>query len=722
MPAGLVLSTAAVAAYDGLSKGIFHHFHHQWCKLQFSGWWKPQFFDTAAAAGDNPLICTVHNHDVVIVRKHIGRNGVLISCILCALCACRNAGDSGKSAIAPGDSIEIFRLKAKADSLSWYEPDSAIRLYQRSLQLSRDRHFNLGITENLIGLGFVSINHARYADGFTYVQEGIRHLSSMKEPERKSLATLYNNLGAIYLHTGNYDEAAACCYKATNIATNLKDYAFIARSVNNFSAILSEMGELEKALAYIRQGKEISYQHNIRQYLSYLYLNEARIQYWKKNYDDALSKCQQSFQLATEFRQVSTQHDAVHLSGMIYEAKGQLSRARECYRKVLDMQSDYPIGKMRAAMSMGELELDAGNNALAKAYLTDALRMAHALDARKELVDIYRSLTQYYRRTGDYDQAFALQEHATALKDSIFNLEKINAVNLLEVKYRMAQKDKELAENKLMITGQKAKIVRNNILIWGLLLIAGTTITILRISYRNRQRSEKQKREIAVWQALSEGEEKERTRIARELHDGIGGLLSTLKMQLGILAKRMPEVMATDIYQEAGALLDNTITEVRKTAHNLMPELILRHGLVEAIRIFCSNMQDDEGLKMDFQYYGYIGSLDPGFQLAVYRIIQELLQNVLKHARASAVLVQLSRHSDVLDITVEDNGKGFDTAVERKGMGLNSIERRVKELNGNMHISSMPGKGTNIYIEFHIADETEAPGNEPKLREALSGR
>src|SRR5690606_24291682 len=121
--------------------------------------------------------------------------------------------------------------------------------------------------------------------------------------------------------------------------------------------------------------------------------------------------------------------------------------------------------------------------------------------------------------------------------------------------------------------------------------------------YRNRQRSEKQKREIAVWQALSEGEEKERARIARELHDGIGGLLSTLKMQLRILAKRMPEVAVTDIYQEADGLLDNTITEVRKTAHNLMPELILRHGLVEAIRMFCRSIQQDEGLKMDFQYY-----------------------------------------------------------------------------------------------------------------------
>ncbi len=657
---------------------------------------------------------------IVIIRKHIGLNGLLICCaFLCSLYACRSDNNTGSPVVAPDDSIEIFRLKTKADSLSWKEPDSAIHLYKRSLKLSRETGYDLGVTESLIGLGFISISHARYADGFTYVHEAINHLHDINEPEGKSLATLYNNLGAIYLHTGNYDEAAEWCFKATSIATNNKDYAFIARSANNFGAILSEMGEMEKALTYIQQGKDVSYKHDITRYLSYLYLNEARILYWKQLYDDALSKCRQSVQLAEEFRQFSAQCDAIHLSGMIYEAKGQHQQARECYRQVLDMPSDYPVGKMRAAISMGALELNAGNNTRAREYLTVAMETATRLHARKELVDIHKCLTRYYRKAGDYDQAFAHQELATALKDSILNLDKLNAVNVLEVKYRMAQKDKEIAENELMIAGQRAKIIRNNLVTWGVLIIAATTIIILRISYRNRQRSEKQKREIAVWQALSEGEEKERTRIARELHDGIGGLLSTLKMQLRILAKRMPEVAGTDIYQEAGDLLDNTITEVRKTAHNLMPELILRHGLVEAIRMFCSGIQNDEGLKMDFQYYGYIGNLDPGFQLAVYRIIQELLQNVLKHAGANAVLVQLSRHSDVLDITVEDDGKGFDTSTESTGMGLNSIERRVKELNGNMHIGSTPGRGTNIYIEFHIADESEHRRKESKLPKIL---
>jgi signal transduction histidine kinase/Tfp pilus assembly protein PilF len=657
-------------------------------------------------------------------RKHICRKGLITGLILMLGClsACNNRDPKTQSGIPAADSIEVFRLKAKADSLSWYEPDSAIRLYQRALQLSRAHHYTLGITENLIGLGFVSINHARYADGFTYVEEGIRHLSSLKKPDHKSLATLYNNMGAIYLHTGNYEEAAAWCYKADSIAEKSKDYGFIARSANNFAAILSETGEWDRALSYIQQGKEIAMKHNTPRYLSYLNLNEARVKYWKHQYDEALHNCEQALETATNFRQVSARHDIIHLSGLIYEAKGQPEQARECYRKVLDMESDYPIGRMRAAMSMGQLELRTGNLTLAGQYLNTAQEMARQLNARKELAEIYEHLTRYYRRTGEYNRAFDYQERATALKDSILNLEKITAVNLLEVKYRMAQKDKELAENKLMIASQKAKIVRNNLLIWGLLLAALITALILRISYRNRQRSEKQKREIAVWQALSEGEEKERTRIARELHDGIGGLLSTLKMQLAILGKRMPEVRSTDVYQEANTLLDNTITEVRKTAHNLMPELILRHGLVEAIRIFCSNLQNDEGLKTDFQYYGYIGNLAPGFQLAVYRIIQELLQNVLKHAESSTVLVQLSRHSDVLDITVEDNGKGFDVTAERKGMGLNSIERRVKEMSGNMHIRSVPGKGTNIYIEFHIADEQEAGDHEPGLRTSLSGR
>lgn len=650
--------------------------------------------------------------------KYKRRNRILVYCILCVLCSCNNGVDpSTIPLVPPNDSMEVLRLKKRADSLGWYQQDSALSLYQQSLKLSRDINFEPGIIQNLIGLSFMAISRADYAAGFTYVNEGIRYLSSRNEEGSKNMGVLLNNMGAIYLHTGNYDEAAAFSYKATVIATNNKDFVAIARNANNFGAILSEMGEMDKAFEYIKKGKEIAYKYKEARYiLSYLYLNEARIQYWTKKYDDALSKCQRAFQLATEFRQAGVQHDVIHLSGKIYEAKGLLPKAKECFLKVLDMKPDYALGKMRAAMSMGELEIKAGRYPLAKEYLISALQTARALNARRELVDIYKYLAQYYRKTGDYDHAFVHQELATVLKDSILNLEKINAVNLLEVKYRMAQKDKEIAENKLMITSQKAKIVRNNILIWGLILIALATIIILRIYYYNRQRSEKQRRKIAVWQALSEGEEKERARIARELHDGIGGLLSTLKMQLGILAKRMPGVAAIDIYHESRSILDNTMAEVRKTAHNLMPELILRHGLVEAIRIFCNNIRDDEGLKMDFQYYGYIGNLEPGFQLAVYRIIQELLQNVLKHAHAAAVLVQLSRHSDVLDITVEDNGKGFDPSAERKGMGLDSMERRVKELGGNMHISSALGKGTYIYIEFNLAGKKGNPGKESKFR------
>ncbi len=642
----------------------------------------------------------------MITLQYVWCKWLAFGCILLILYSCNHTDEYTVPTVSSKDSTEVFRLKSLADSLSQSRPDSAFYLYQHSLNLSRSIHFERGIVQNLIRLGVLSTDKGNYGEALSYINEGLQYVRSGKETDSSILEVLYNGLAAIYLYTGHYDEAAQYSYKANIIATNQKRFNAIARNVNNLGSVLSGMGEMEKALDYIERGKEVAYKHKVaRDNLSYLYLNEASILYELKNYDYALSKCQSGLQVATEFRQVSVQYDAIYLSGRIYEDKGNLSKAYECYLKVLHMDLDYPAGKMRAAMSMGALQIKMGAYPLAKEYLIMALRTARELNARRELVDIYKYLVQYYRKAGDYDQAFAHQEQATALKDSMLNLEKINAVNLMEVKYNIAQKDREIAENKLMITSQKAKIVRNNILVWGILLIASAIIILFRINYRNRQRSEEQRKKIAVWQALSEGEEKERTRIARELHDGIGGLMSTLRMQLGILAKRMPGVATIDIYHESRNLLDNIIAEIRKTAHNLMPELILRHGLVEAIRIFCNNVRDDEDLKMDFQYYGYIGNLNPGFQLAAYRIIQELLQNVLKHACAGKVLVQLSRHNDVLDITVEDNGKGFNPAEERNGMGLNSIERRVKELDGNMHIQSTLGKGTNIYIEFNLSGE-----------------
>lgn len=209
----------------------------------------------------------------------------------------------------------------------------------------------------------------------------------------------------------------------------------------------------------------------------------------------------------------------------------------------------------------------------------------------------------------------------------------------------------------------------------------------------------KQQNEIDELKAMMDGEEKERNRIAIELHDNIGGMLSAASYALSQSGNYQN-------YQNTNSRVNTLITdirnEIRKTAHTLMPDVLIRESIVEAIQQYCHFIERDTGVQINFQYRGSFEHVERDVQLSLYRICQELVQNILKHAEASQVIVQLDAASDLLSLTVEDNGKGFDTEdASYKGRGLKYIENRLLLVNGKISIDTESGKGTSIYIEIN---------------------
>ena len=140
--------------------------------------------------------------------------------------------------------------------------------------------------------------------------------------------------------------------------------------------------------------------------------------------------------------------------------------------------------------------------------------------------------------------------------------------------------------------------------------------------------------------------------------------------------------------------------EIRKTAHNLMPEVLLKQSLPDAVRAYCNNVRDGALFQLDFQSYGAFDDLTEDFKLNIYRIIQELLKNITQHAQASHVLVELVANENVLTVTVEDDGKGFNTGEIKNGIGLHNLRTRVNSMDGHFTLESEQGKGTSVFIEF----------------------
>ena len=212
---------------------------------------------------------------------------------------------------------------------------------------------------------------------------------------------------------------------------------------------------------------------------------------------------------------------------------------------------------------------------------------------------------------------------------------------------------------------------------------------------------EKEKK-LEAAESVMKGQENERSRLARDLHDGVGGLLSGVKLSMsnmkGSVWLSEENVMS---FNNVIAQLDQSIAELRRVSHNMMPEALIKFGLKEALENYCENLNLSGNMHVNLQTHGLEKRMDQNTEIVIYRIIQELLNNVIKHAEARSVLIQLFREGDRFNLTVEDDGKGFDAKPDelQSGAGLANIRARAEYLNGTVDIISTKGEGTSVNIE-----------------------
>ena len=332
----------------------------------------------------------------------------------------------------------------------------------------------------------------------------------------------------------------------------------------------------------------------------------------------------------------------------------------------------------------------------AKALFNEVYQSAMARGSSNAIIHL-KNLAEIESRLGYYQNAYDHYKQAFEMADSLNKKKVKEEVAGLETKFNTSQKEKAIAELQ-----NKSRI--QQILVWSI-----ATILILLsffYFYAMKQRKERmqqqiqlmeQQREIAVTHALMEGGEQERSRLAKDLHDGIGGTITGIKLKLESAARQNKNSELLRTVDQ----LDNAVNELRRTSRNLMPESLLKFGLEDAVKDFCETVQS-ENTAISFYSNSLQHIADKNTQLVVYRIVQELVNNALKHANATEVFLQCTLEDGLLLISIEDNGKGFDVATTKRNMGLNNIKMRVKFLEGKMSIDTQPGKGTSINIECKV--------------------
>lgn len=390
------------------------------------------------------------------------------------------------------------------------------------------------------------------------------------------------------------------------------------------------------------------------------------------------------------------------------------------------------LGRSQCQLLQGKIlsKLDLCNQAIS--VLESSLDMLNRIPYSNDRLKAYKYLSDCYLKSLNYKLAQSYTISYAQLQDSILNENRIVAVNNLTHKYE----SKEKAAAIRLLEKDKAFVQENNQQQRRALIVLGLALTGLVIGiyyiirfYTDRIKAvkiiEEQNEKISQqkitelqdriqinsMQSMIAGQEDERERIAKDLHDSLGGLLSTIKLQIDNIQDKDGNVDRLPDFKKATKLLDFAVSEVRTISQNLQPGALKRLGLVPALYDLVNRYRTNQGPEITFQYFDVPSDLDQAFAMSVYRIIQELLNNALKHSQAKEIFIQLNKEGEDIVIHFEDDGIGFDANKIYKSMGLENIKSRVNYLKGTMEIDSRKQEGTSFVIHLNTNFDQGANSN-----------
>lgn len=549
------------------------------------------------------------------------------------------------------------------------------------------------------------------------------------ETKRKQLLrAAYNNLGNIYNTNGDFASSLENRLKAVSIIESMQppNPNDIAIATLNAASDYRQLKEFSKAREYMH--KVTPYFPEIRDDLKMEYYFEYYNILVENNEKEKALRVLKSFDSTLQIADLSDfqKLDFGLLSQKIHgmyemEHSGNYANALVYFTNAMPMAKQ--IGEdpelVTASYNYGWALFKLGKYNEAVKPLTEAYERAIENDLKNQAFKAATLLSQVYEKLNNTPIAFRFSKEAMILKDSIVQEEAVEQLNFLEARYQHEKKEKEIATLQKNNQSKEFIIRKKNWTIAGasmlVALLAILSVVALRY-YKNRQRlAEKEKnlkeeqikilekqQQVASLQSMINGQETERTRIAKDLHDGLGGLFSTVKMHYSTLQLETPTVKDNPLYKKTLDLINNASDELRKVAHNMMPEVLMKVGLVEALKDFCDNISSGKLLLVSLQSYGMEKRLSSSTEIMLYRIIQELVNNIIKHAYATEAIIQINRQGNQLHLTIEDNGRGFDTreAEEKRSMGIATIRSRVDYLNGRLTIDSRKDIGTTVMIDL----------------------
>ena len=627
------------------------------------------------------------------------------------------------------DTFRIALLYNLAEEYYDYDTSKALKYLEQGHSIAEKMHYLFEIAAYYEVKAKLFINSSKGIEAMPLLDTAIslykKNIAKKLSPldvaqSQLSIATCNSQKGVVLSKEGKYKEAVSSYLESIEgwkASDDPEKNDAIANLYGNISTVYYDLKEPEKALEYDKAA--ISYRllekNDEMSAMTYLYVSDDFLLLLQP--DSAAYYVQLAKPLVEGVNKPKLKYNFYNRIAKIYKSKKEYSQAILNYSKAVEQakktNNAFLICTVNRAIA--ECYYETADYAAARNYLLTALPIADSNDYTKEKLEILKDLVKVEDKSNHPAQAYLYLKQADAISDSIKLSESNAAVAEIENKYQAAQKEKEIIQlqkdKQIQALSLKHKSTLNYILFGSVavLLLLGFLL------YRNyRQEKELQKKKISELEkdkqlmtvdAMLKGQEEERSRLAKDLHDGLGGMLSGVKYSLNNMKDNL--IMTPDnmsVFERSLDMIDTSIKELRRVAHNMMPEMLVKFGLDEALKEYSNSITATKLLEVKYQSFGMKERLESSSEIIIYRIVQELLNNVLKHASATEVLVQLIREENRLHVLVEDNGKGFDTALleNNKGAGWTNIRSRIDYLKGHLDIQSEPGKGTSVSIEFNL--------------------
>jgi signal transduction histidine kinase len=517
----------------------------------------------------------------------------------------------------------------------------------------------------------------------------------------------YNNLGNVCNYTADFEKAVTFNYKALQLFEELKDSSGIAGAYGNLSNNYTRLKHFPKAIEFVQRSISFANRRGDKRLLANSYNTLSAI-YGELNND--------SLELQNIVKAYGLYKEINNIKGMASTA----SNLTEIYvtRNVFDSAQKYALlgieycKQIDDIQNLGTLYHTSGiayqkkNNTAAAIQAQDSAIYYALQTGDKMILSVsYHSKAEVYAAMQNFGAAYENLHQYTIINDSVFSDNMQKGIAEMQTKYETAKKEQQIQQQQFELTKKNYWIAA----IAGLLLLGG----LLGFSFYRTNKLKQQKRlqqEIMQQQdkatrAVIEAEENERKRIAGELHDGVGQTMSAAKMNLSSIESRLNFTNEEDriAFEKIVNLVDESCKEVRSVSHNMMPNALLKSGLSNGVKDFIDKI-DSRILKVNLYSEGLNERIDSNVEAVLYRVIQECVNNVIKHSAANELDISLIKDDDGIAATIEDNGKGFVVSekMATEGIGLKNIRSRIGYLKGTVDFDSAPGKGTLVAIHVPL--------------------